>query len=86
LGKPDLLKTKRFYKILARSFYCLLIILAVQGSASAQICDDPEPNNCFGNPDAPVPLDGGVSFLVAAGVAYGLKKIRDKKKADNASL
>ena len=34
------------------------------------------------DPDAPtnVPFDGGVSLLVAAGVAYGLKKKHDSKK------
>lgn len=28
------------------------------------------------------PFDGGVSLLVAAGVAYGLKKANDKRKAE----
>ena len=32
------------------------------------------------DPDAAVPIDGGASLLVAAGVAYGLKKIHDKRK------
>ena len=27
-----------------------------------------------------IPLDGGVSMLIAAGVAYGAKKYRDYKK------
>jgi hypothetical protein len=31
-----------------------------------------------GNPD--VPIDGGISFLIAAGAAYGAKKIRDGRK------
>ena len=32
-------------------------------------------------PDDPdLPIDGGVSILVAAGVAYGAKKIRDERK------
>jgi len=30
--------------------------------------------------DNPVPIDGGASILVAAGVAYGLKKVYDKRK------
>ncbi len=29
-----------------------------------------------------VPLDGGVCVLVAAGIAYGLKKAHDKKKTE----
>lgn len=32
------------------------------------------------DPDNVVPIDGGASLLIAAGVAYGLKKIHDKKK------
>ncbi len=28
------------------------------------------------------PLDGGVSLLIAAGIGYGVKKIRDKRKKD----
>lgn len=36
--------------------------------------------NPGGDPDAKVPIDGGVSLLVAAGVAYGAKKAHDKRK------
>lgn len=32
-----------------------------------------------GNPDS-VPIDGGASILLAAGAAYGVKKIRDNRK------
>ena len=28
-----------------------------------------------------VPIDGGLGFLLAAGVAYGGKKLKDRKKA-----
>lgn len=34
--------------------------------------------NPGGNPD--VPIDGGISLLVAAGAAYGLKKAKDLRK------
>ncbi|MFY7899905.1 MAG: PID-CTERM protein-sorting domain-containing protein [Chitinophagaceae bacterium] len=27
-----------------------------------------------------VPVDGGLSLLVAAGVGYGIKKVREKRK------
>ncbi len=33
-----------------------------------------------GGPD--VPVDGGLSLLIAAGVGYGIKKYRDSKKID----
>ncbi len=32
------------------------------------------------DPDEPLPIDGGVSLLVAAGVGYGAKKLHDAKK------
>lgn len=31
------------------------------------------------DPDAAAPIDGGLSLLIAAGVGYGVKKIRGKK-------
>ena len=34
----------------------------------------------FGETQSDVPVDGGLSLLVAAGVGYGAKKIRDRKK------
>ena len=34
-----------------------------------------------GNPD--VPIDGGLSLLVAAGIGYGIKKTRDAKRKRN---
>lgn len=53
-----------------------LILLAVTFTAailySVPIFAQPTP------PSAPV--DGGLSLLVAGGVGYGLKKMRDKKK------
>lgn len=36
-----------------------------------------------GGPDAPI--DGGLSVLLAAGAAYGVKKYRDNRKAQNSS-
>ena len=33
-----------------------------------------------GNPAAQVPLDGGVSLLLAGGVAYGLKRLRERRR------
>ncbi|MEO6915547.1 MAG: hypothetical protein ABI151_07720 [Chitinophagaceae bacterium] len=33
------------------------------------------------DPDPSVPIDGGLSLLVAAGIGYAAKKRHDKKKA-----
>ncbi|MAY82598.1 MAG: hypothetical protein CMP59_00530 [Flavobacteriales bacterium] len=40
---------------------------------------DPKPG-CF--PPPCVPIDGGLSFLLAAGVAYGGKKVYDMNKKE----
>ena len=43
---------------------------------------DPGDGDPDGNPDTTnVPFDGGISILVAAGVAYGLKKRHDSKNS-----
>ena len=34
----------------------------------------------FGDGVTDVPIDGGLSLLVAAGVGYGIKKVRDGRK------
>ncbi len=39
-----------------------------------------------GDPDATVPIDGGLSFLAAAGVAYSIKKIKEFKKNNRKSF
>jgi len=51
----------------------LMVLLLCGVSAIAQ------PDNTPGDPDN-VPIDGGLSILVAAGVGYGAKKIADKRK------
>ena len=37
------------------------------------------------DPDPSVPIDGGVSLLVAAGVGYAIKKAYNKRKEDKAA-
>ncbi len=39
-----------------------------------------------GDPDATVPIDGGLSILAAAGVAYSVKKIKDYRKKNKAAI
>ena len=39
------------------------------------------PGDPGGDPD--IPIDGGISLLVAAGLAYGSKKLYDHKKKTN---
>jgi hypothetical protein len=62
------LTTSQIIKIV---FICILVVGLVN-SASAQPVFDDDVND--------VPVDGGLSLLIAAGVGYGAKKIREKRK------
>ena len=50
---------------------CLPSIIFAQGDPGA-------------DPDTTVPVDGGLSILAAAGVAYGVKKIKEYKNKKGA--
>ena len=52
------------------------ILMAQQPVDPGSQPPDPGPN------PLDTPFDGGVSLLVAAGVAYGLKKVHKRKKAE----
>jgi hypothetical protein len=39
-----------------------------------------QPDNSTDIVDPDAPIDGGVGLLVAAGIGYGIKKVRDNKK------
>lgn len=55
--------------------HALLILLIFLSSIAMAQGDDPGlPGN-----DPDVPLDGGISLLLAAGAVYGVKKIRQLK-------
>jgi hypothetical protein len=58
------------YRILIAVVILSLIIIIIPNIANAQI--DPA-----GDPDAPI--DGGLGILLAAGIGYGIKQIRDRK-------
>jgi hypothetical protein len=59
----------------------LIIALVATAVAVAQPgSGGPMPGDPPVNP-TPVPIDGGVSLLLAGGVAYGIKRLRDRRKA-----
>lgn len=68
---------KPFWKTLVISSLLLIIFNLAPERCSAQLGD---PNE---DPDAPI--DGGVSLLVAAGVGYGIKKVKDSRRRKNTS-
>lgn len=45
----------------------------------------PQYCNAQGDPgdDPDAPIDGGVGVLVAAGIGYGIKKVKDKRRKNN---
>lgn len=55
-------------KIITRSLSLLFVLGCTATPLFAQNCD---PN---------IPIDGGISALIAAGAGYGMKKIYDQKK------
>jgi hypothetical protein len=57
----------------------MIVLCFLPSLANAQACDPSDPNypNC-------VPIDGGLSLLIAAGVGYGIKKVRDSRKQQQA--
>lgn len=54
-------------------FACMIIIPGILLAQPGGFDDDVTDN--------PVPFDGGVTLLIAAGLTYGIKKVRDQRKA-----
>ena len=50
----------------------VVFVMGIAYSAHAQGPDNP--------PESDAPIDGGLSLLLAGGVGYGVKKIREKRK------
>ena len=63
---------KLFIKAIAITSILILIFSVLPYNANAQFGDPGD------DPDAPI--DGGISVLIAAGIGYGAKKMRDSKK------
>jgi len=59
---------------LIKIIYLLVVFVSITSLLHAQLPPDPggDPNNA--------PIDGGLSLLIAGGVGYGVKKIREKRK------
>jgi len=53
--------------------FCLPFLAMAQG---------PDPGPC----PTCIPIDGGLSLLIAAGVGYGIKKVRDSRKKQKRNM
>ncbi|MDQ6609025.1 MAG: hypothetical protein M3Y85_04310 [Bacteroidota bacterium] len=54
-------------------FSLMVLCIGLPSIVLAQVdCTDPFAQNC--------PIDGGLSLLIAAGIGYGVKKVRDSRK------
>lgn len=57
----------------------LIIVCVSIPAISYAGAGNPDPNCDPGDPKCPI--DGGVTALLAIGAAYGIKKVRDSRKA-----
>lgn len=70
---------KQYIKNHIKSTFVLIAFISSPFFSHAQLVVDPcnDPNN---PPPVGCPIDGGLTFLIAAGVGYGIKKVRDSRK------
>jgi hypothetical protein len=69
---------KKFSKLVMAFSIIIFSLLIVSINSFAQGPSDPGfPDDPGGDPDAPI--DGGIVLLVAAGVLYGIKRVRTEK-------
>ncbi|HSI91614.1 MAG TPA: hypothetical protein VK927_10890 [Adhaeribacter sp.] len=73
---------KNSFDLIRKAFAVLLISgLSLGAYAQGQGPGDGGPTPTDPPPDpAEIPIDGGASLLVAGGVAYGIKKLRDHRR------
>ena len=64
---------KKIFKLRATAIIVVIMLISVGGQSQISWDDNAQQQ------DAMVPLDGGLSLLLGAGVAYGIKKARKRK-------
>lgn len=76
---------KRFSKLIIT--FCFLLAFLICIPSVLQVQADPgdgDPGNPCGDPGSPnpdCPIDGGLTALLAIGVGYGIKKVREARKS-----
>lgn len=74
------MKKYSFISALCGMAFCVLVLASPAAAQSdpGSGGPTPPPPAVEGGPTG-VPLDGGASLLLASGVAYGLKRLRDRR-------
>lgn len=75
---------KRYGTLLVILALFLVMLVVLPGVLHAQDPSDPvdDPSGIDPSGDIDAPIDGGLGFLIVAGVGYGIKKYRDLKKKE----
>jgi hypothetical protein len=67
--------------------HILTLSLVIFGSQVLLSAPPPPPSGSPGCwPPPCVPIDGGITFLIAAGAAYGAKKLVDARKKNKSTI
>lgn len=67
--------------------HILTLSLVIFGSQILLSAPPPPPSGSPGCwPPPCVPIDGGITFLIAAGAAYGAKKLVDARKKNKSTI
>lgn len=70
-----------FLTALSTAAFCVLLATAAHAQAPGSGGPGPDPTPTPTPDPTAVPLDGGASLLLASGVALGIKKLRDRRRA-----
>lgn len=75
---------KEITNLLARTILVVALLFSLGTVKVLAQGDPPDTGGPTPPPPTPtpteIPIDGGASLLIAGGVAYGLKKLRDRRK------
>jgi hypothetical protein len=73
--------SKKFARILLFFGFVFILIICLPVLVHAQIGDPGCDPLCNCRADGTYcPIDGGLGFLLAAGIGYGIKRVKDSKK------
>lgn len=69
-----------FFKIVFSIIFLLATLQNVNAQEPSDPSEDPDLEDEYPDPDPVIPIDGGVSFLLAAGAVAGARKLYQERK------